>query len=133
MSALHAACQEAGVETVAWLLKQPELLQRQAQAARIGLGGEATRRQAAGRGGHEAKAILAKDDAAWNALRPIMNAKDDAQFTALRDGWRAGIPASQKVDAAAAQKMFSVIAGLGGHELTGGLTELPQGMFWSGY
>lgn len=80
----------------------------------------------------EAKAILAKDDAAWDALRPIMNAKDDAQFTALRDGWRAGIPASQKVDAAAAQKMFSVIAGLGGHELTGGLTELPQGMFWSG-
>lgn len=80
----------------------------------------------------EAKAILGKDDSAWESLRPIMNAADDAEFAALRDGWRAGIPASQKVDAAAAQKMFGVMAGLGGEELTGGLKELPQGLFWSG-
>ncbi len=80
----------------------------------------------------EAKRILATDDTAWEALRPIMNAKDDAQFAALRDGWRAGIPKSQKVDAAAAQKMFGVMAELGGDELTGGLKELPAGLFWSG-
>ena len=79
----------------------------------------------------EAKRILATDDAAWDALRPIMNADDDAEFAALRDGWRAGIPASQQVDEAAAQKMFAVMAELGGDELTGGLTTLPAGLFWS--
>jgi NitT/TauT family transport system substrate-binding protein len=79
----------------------------------------------------EAKRILATDDAQWDKLRPIMNADNDAEFAALREGWRAGIPASQTVDPAAAQRMFSVMAELGGDELTGGLTELPEGLFWT--
>lgn len=79
----------------------------------------------------EAKRILATDDAQWDKLRPIMNAADDAEFAALRAGWRAGIPPSQKVDPAAAQRMFAVMAELGGEELTGGLTELPAGLFWT--
>ena len=41
---------------------------------------------------HSAKDLLAKDDAAWDDLRPLMNADSDAEFIALRDGWRAGIP-----------------------------------------
>lgn len=80
----------------------------------------------------EAKRILAADDAQWDKLRPIMNADNDAEFAALREGWRAGIPASQDVDAGATQRMFSVMAELGGNELTGGLTELPAGLFWTG-
>lgn len=60
-----------------------------------------------------------------------MNAADDAEFAALREGWRAGIPRTQDVDPAAAQRMFSVMAELGGDELTGGLTELPAGLFWT--
>ena len=80
----------------------------------------------------EAKQILASDDAQWDKLRPIMNAADDAEFAALREGWRAGIPRTQDVDPAAAQQMFSVMAELGGDELTGGLTELPAGLFWTG-
>ena len=79
----------------------------------------------------EAKQILATDDAQWDKLRPIMNAADDAEFAALREGWRAGIPRTQDVDPAAAQRMFSVMAELGGDELTGGLTELPAGLFWT--
>lgn len=79
----------------------------------------------------EAKRILATDDAQWEKLRPIMNADDDAEFAALREGWRAGIPPSQQVDPHAAQRMFAVMAELGGDELTGGLTELPAGLFWS--
>ncbi|WP_134724847.1 ABC transporter substrate-binding protein [Paracoccus luteus] len=98
----------------AWIAEKPALAQGLARASA------------------EAKAVLATDDAAWDALRPIMNAADDAEFAALRDGWRAGIPQSQQVDAAAAQKMFAVMAELGGDELTGGLTELPAGLFWSG-
>ena len=79
----------------------------------------------------EAKQILATDEAQWDKLRPIMNAADDAEFAALREGWRAGIPRTHDVDPAAAQRMFSVMAELGGDELTGGLTELPAGLFWT--
>lgn len=80
----------------------------------------------------EAKRILSTDDAQWDRLRPIMNAADDAEFAALREGWRAGIPETQQVDPAAAQRMFAVMAELGGDDLTGGLTELPGGLFWTG-
>lgn len=84
------------------------------------------------RASRAAKQVLARDDAAWEDLRPIMNAENDAEFAALRQGWRDGIPPEGPVDVGNAQKMFSVIAELGGEELTGGLTELPEGLFWSG-
>lgn len=80
----------------------------------------------------QAKDLLAGDDAAWDAIRPMMNAENDAEFAALRDGWRAGIPPAGPVNAENAQAMFAVMAELGGDELTGGLTTLPEGLFWSG-
>jgi NitT/TauT family transport system substrate-binding protein len=80
----------------------------------------------------QAKDLLARDDAAWQALRPMMEAGSDAEFAALRDGWRAGIPPDGPVDAGDAQKLFSLLADLGGDDLTGGLTELPEGLFWQG-
>lgn len=76
-----------------------------------------------------AKEVLAKDEAAWDALRPIMNAKSDAQFVALVAGFRAGIPAPGPVDEAAAQRMLGLMAELGGEELVGDLTDLPAGVF----
>lgn len=79
-----------------------------------------------------AKDKMAQDDAVWDKLRPIMNAADDAEFAALRDGWRAGIPAPGPVDAANAGKMFALMAEVGGAELTGGVAALPDGLFWSG-
>ncbi|MDF3855884.1 ABC transporter substrate-binding protein [Paracoccus sp. APAP_BH8] len=82
------------------------------------------------RASRAAKDLLARDDAAWDALRPIMEAADDAEFEALKAGWRAGIPAPGPVDAANAQKMFATMAELGGEELTGGLATLPEGLFW---
>ncbi|MCQ0969292.1 ABC transporter substrate-binding protein (plasmid) [Paracoccus sp. TK19116] len=97
-----------------WIAENPSLAQGLARASR------------------QAKEYLATDDAAWDALRPMMNAADDAEFAALRDGWREGIPPEGPVDAESAQKMFAVMAELGGEELTGGLTELPEGLFWSG-
>ena len=39
-----------------------------------------------------AKELLATDDAAWERLRPMMNADDDAEFEALKAGFLAGIP-----------------------------------------
>ncbi|MBU3030931.1 ABC transporter substrate-binding protein [Paracoccus sp. XHP0099] len=97
-----------------WVADHPELAAGLAQASR------------------QAKALLASDDAAWEAIRPIMNAANDAEFEALRDGWRAGIPPAGPVDRDNAQKMFAVMAELGGDDLTGDLTELPEGLFWSG-
>ena len=82
------------------------------------------------RASRAAKELLASDDAAWDELRPIMEAGDDAEFQALKAGWRAGIPAPGPVDAANAQKMFATMAELGGEELTGGLATLPEGLCW---
>lgn len=79
-----------------------------------------------------AKDLLAGDDAAWDSLRPLMNAGSEAEFLALRDGWRAGIPARGAVDIAAASDFFSVLAEFGGEEVTGGLTAVPDGLFYRG-
>lgn len=83
------------------------------------------------RASRAAKELLASDDAAWEDLRPLMEARDDAEFQALRAGWRAGIPVPGPVDVANAQAMFATMARLGGDELTGGVTALPEGLFWS--
>lgn len=97
-----------------WIAENPDLAQGLARASR------------------QAKDLLASDDAAWDALRPIMNAGSDAEFLALRDGWREGIPPAGPVSRDKAQAMFAVMAELGGEDLTGGLSELPDGLFWSG-
>ncbi|MCF3974281.1 ABC transporter substrate-binding protein [Paracoccus salsus] len=97
-----------------WIAENPDLATGLARASR------------------QAKALLASDDAAWDDIRPIMNAANDAEFRALREGWREGVPPDGPVDPAGAQKMFAVMAELGGTDLTGGLTELPEGLFWTG-
>lgn len=76
-----------------------------------------------------AKEVLATDDAAWDALRPQMNAGTDAEFAALKAGFRAGIPAPGPVDEAAAGRMLDLMARLGGAELVGDLKALPPGVF----
>ena len=78
-----------------------------------------------------AKDILQNDDTAWDALRDQMNAKSDAQFEALKVGFRAGIPAPGAVDEAAAAKMLAIMANLGGEELVGKMSELPDGIFYA--
>ena len=77
-----------------------------------------------------AKDILASDDTAWETLRPIMNVKTDAQFEALKAGFRAGIPAPGPVDQAAAARMLQLMVDLGGRDLVGNMTSLPDGVFW---
>ncbi|SDH95330.1 ABC transporter substrate-binding protein [Alloyangia pacifica] len=77
----------------------------------------------------DAKDLLAQDPAAWEALRPQMNAGDDAQFEQLRDDWLAGVPARGPVDAEAAGKLLSLMAELGGAELVGQASRVPDGLF----
>ncbi|MGB0905192.1 MAG: ABC transporter substrate-binding protein, partial [Mangrovicoccus sp.] len=75
------------------------------------------------------KDLLASDDAAWEAIRPIMNAKSDAQFEQLRTDFRAGIPQPGPVDEAGADKLLQLMAELGGEKLVGEATTLPAGLF----
>ncbi|MGB3244692.1 MAG: ABC transporter substrate-binding protein [Sulfitobacter sp.] len=76
-----------------------------------------------------AKDKLASDDAAWDAIRPRMNAKTDAQFNQLKSDWIAGIPVRGPVNAAAADKMLALMAELGGAELVGKASTVPEGLF----
>jgi NitT/TauT family transport system substrate-binding protein len=81
------------------------------------------------RASRAAKDVLLEDDAAWAALRPMMNAKDDAEFAALVAGWRAGVPAPGPVDEAAAARLYALMAELGGADLVGPADTLPEGVF----
>ncbi|MDX0457890.1 ABC transporter substrate-binding protein [Sinorhizobium medicae] len=76
-----------------------------------------------------AKDLLRSDDEVWGALRDKMNAADDAEFVALRDGYRAGIPSGKPIDEAAADRFLRLMAELGGEELVGKATSLPNGLF----
>ncbi len=77
----------------------------------------------------DAKAMLQTSDAAFEAIRPRMNAKNDAQFDALKSGFRAGIPSTATVDEAAVDKTLQLMAELGGPDLVGKATTLPEGLF----
>lgn len=76
-----------------------------------------------------AKDMLASDDAEWDRLRGRMNVDTDAQFDALKAGFRAGIPAPGPVDEEAAARMLKLMVELGGEELLGSATDLPDGVF----
>lgn len=79
----------------------------------------------------EAKALLATDDAAWERLRPLMQAEDEEVFVALREGYRAGIPSSWGArERRDAEELFSIMAKFGGAELVGRSDQLEPGTFW---
>lgn len=76
-----------------------------------------------------AKEKLSSDPAAWERLRPMMNAKTDADFEALKAGFLAGIPKSGAVNSESAGKVLAIMAKLGGEELVGKMTAMPDGVF----
>ncbi|MCA0997177.1 ABC transporter substrate-binding protein [Alloyangia pacifica] len=77
----------------------------------------------------DAKQMLSDDPAAWEAVRPQMNAQSDAQFEQLRSDWIAGVPARGAVDAEAAGKLLALMSQLGGEELVGQADRVPDGLF----
>ena len=77
----------------------------------------------------DAKDLLASSDDAWEAIRPQMNANNDAQFEQLKTDWLAGTPARGPVDADGAAKMLALMNDLGGAELVGEATTVPEGLF----
>ena len=82
----------------------------------------------------EAKSIMAKSDAEWERLKPLMRAEDNATFLALRAGYRNGIPhcADAEYEASVAT-VFKILAETGGEKLVGKSKVLSDGTFWSGF
>lgn len=77
----------------------------------------------------DAKDLLASDPAAWDAIRPQMNAEKDSQFEALKADWLAGTPNRGPVDIDGANKLLALMNELGGAELVGAATSVPEGLF----
>nr|WP_245841011.1 ABC transporter substrate-binding protein [Puniceibacterium sediminis] len=77
----------------------------------------------------DSKGLMASDPAVWEAVRPQMNASTDAQFETLKTDYLAGAPARGPVDLAGADKFLQLMAALGGEELVGQATTLPEGLF----
>jgi NitT/TauT family transport system substrate-binding protein len=82
----------------------------------------------------EAKALMAKSDAEWERLKPLMRAEDNATFLALKAGYRNGIPACADADyQSSVASVFKILAEIGGEKLVGKSKVLTDGTFWSGF
>jgi NitT/TauT family transport system substrate-binding protein len=82
----------------------------------------------------EAKALMAKSDAEWERLKPLMHAEDNATFVALRAGYRNGIASCEPADSqATVASVFKILAETGGDKLVGKSRVLSEGTFWNGY
>ncbi len=77
----------------------------------------------------EAKEMLGSNPAAWEAIRPRMNAKTDTQFDQLKRDWIAGIPARAPMDTNAAGQILTLMHDLGGDALVGDAKTVPPGLF----
>ncbi|EWY39373.1 ABC transporter substrate-binding protein [Skermanella stibiiresistens SB22] len=85
------------------------------------------------RASQKAKAIMRDSDDEWRRLAPLTKAEDDATLLALRDGYRAGIPTSWgDAERRDAERVYEILAKLGGRELVGDSPQLSPGTFWAG-
>lgn len=79
-----------------------------------------------------AKQILQEKDDAWLSIRSFMSAEDERTFEALKRYFIEGIPRRSIPDERAdAEKLFSVLAGIGGEKLVGPGQSLPAGLYWN--
>lgn len=78
----------------------------------------------------DAKALLGDSDQEWQRLVPVIKA-EGRELDVLRDRYREGIPA-RTIDAeqADAEKLYAVLAKLGGERLVGPGKALAPGTFW---
>lgn len=79
------------------------------------------------RASRQAKDLL-QEDVAWEGISDLVSSDAD-EFALLQEGFRQGIPDEGPVDTAAANRMLEVMADLGGEELVGKATSIPEGLF----
>ncbi|WP_394890651.1 ABC transporter substrate-binding protein [Mesorhizobium sp. AaZ16] len=78
----------------------------------------------------QAKDLLARSDAEWQRLAPIVRA-EGAELEKLRDCYREGIPARTIAEEEAdAGKLYRVLAEIGGEKLVGSAPEMAPGTYW---
>jgi NitT/TauT family transport system substrate-binding protein len=74
--------------------------------------------------------ILATSDEEWRAIQPLTGAADAAELQRLRDGFRAGVPRSWgDAERAAAERLYALLASIGGETLVGSSPTLAPGTF----
>jgi len=78
----------------------------------------------------DANIVLAKSDAAWERLRPLIKPASDAELIAIRNHYRSGITGSWgPAETAAAEKLTKLLIELGDAELVGDGTRFDQNLF----
>jgi NitT/TauT family transport system substrate-binding protein len=78
----------------------------------------------------DANAVLAKSDAAWERLRPLIRPASDAELHAIRDYYRSGITGTWgPAETSAAEKLTNLLIELGDAELVGDGTRFDQNLF----
>lgn len=78
----------------------------------------------------DANEVLAKSDAAWERLRPLIKPASDAELVAIRDYYRSGITGAWgPEETAAAEKLTNLLIELGDAELVGDGTRFDQHLF----
>jgi len=78
----------------------------------------------------DANAVLAKSDAAWERLRPLIKPASDAELAAIRDYYRSGITGTWgAAETSAAEKLTNLLIELGDAELVGDGTRFDQNLF----
>lgn len=79
----------------------------------------------------DAKRRLAVSDADWEALKPLMQAGDEATFRTFKSYFIAGIPSRPPLEERAdAERLYEIVAKLGGEKLVGRATTLPKDLHW---
>ncbi len=83
------------------------------------------------RAARRARSILAKSDAEWTRIRPLMRARNQATFEALRRSFREAIPrATANQLRTNAKQLYRVLQTAGGERLLGPLDDMSPGTFW---
>jgi NitT/TauT family transport system substrate-binding protein len=78
----------------------------------------------------DANVVLARSDAAWERLRPLIKPASDAELIAIRNYYRSGITGSWgPAETAAAEKLTKLLIELGDAELVGDGTRFDQNLF----
>lgn len=81
----------------------------------------------------QAQDRLEHSDEEWRLLKPMTGASDDAELAELKKAYRRGIIHGWgETERAATEKLYRILAEIGGPALVGSAKSIPPGTFWPG-